>query len=146
MANANELSTGAKVLGYILGLGIPLFIAGVGAIYTADHARLERHAEDLGDELSALQYVVSDLAAKNAALEQSVRSHVEEKNAWIRRIEKNTDTISALSKDSSARPDPYTGTDAKADRAAFMGEVRRLDHKIDEVARCSCYRNGNGTH
>ena len=144
---AEELSGWTKGATWVIGLVAPLIVGGLAAYTASVTAHIQREHDELTKRVVVLEGVVSGLVQSTARTLQHVELHSQEKNHWIQRIEENTRSLSSLAKDSSARPDPYTGTDGRRDKAEVMGELNKLrvdirdnERRLDQCELCCSKR------
>lgn len=129
-----------KGAAWVLGLVAPLLIGGLAAYTASVVSGVQREHDDLQQRVVVLEGLVSGLVQSTAKTLQHVELHTAEKNHWILRIEENSRAITSLTKDTHARPDPYTGTDGRRDKAEVMGQLDKLrdDVRINERRLNAC--------
>lgn len=138
---ANETSGWVKGAAWVLGIVAPLFVTGMVA-YNATaissvHRELDnlvsRHSqnfEGVVDRVVVLEGLTSGLIQSISKAQQHAELHTTEKNYHIGRIDRLTEAVQALSKDSSARPDAYTGTMAREDHALARKEREEITQDL----------------
>jgi len=140
MPNETSTATWLKGAAWVLGLVAPLLIGGLAAYTASVVSGVQREHDDLQQRVVVLEGLVSGLVQSTAKTLQHVELHTAEKNHWILRIEENSRAITSLTKDTHARPDPYTGTDGRRDKAEVMGRLDKLrdDVRINERRLNAC--------
>lgn len=140
---AESTSGWIKGAAWVLGIVTPLFVSGMVAYNSSVITHVQREHDDLTERVIVLEGLVSGLIQSTAKALQHVELHTAEKNHWIQRIEENSRSITALSKDSTARPDAYTGTMARedhaiarADRNTLRSDLRGIENRVDNLEKC----------
>ena len=124
MPTSAEPSGWTKGAVWVLGLVVPLAISGLGVLAHVDRDNSRRQLESIDGRLEASEGVVSGLTVSVARSLEHVEQHKKQSEYWIGRIEKNTEELNLLRTKSSARPDPFTGT-----------QGRVLERRIDALER-----------
>ena len=132
MAEDNKWIRGAA---WAFGIVAPILIAGLAAYNSAVLNHIQREHDDITQRVVVVEGVISGLVQSTAKTVQHIELHNAEKNHWISRIEENSRAISSLAKDSSARPDPYTGTDGRRDKSEVMAEINALKKEVRDNER-----------
>lgn len=93
-------------------------VAGVGVI------------ADARDRLHLLEQQHHERSIQLATLSESLQRHVVEAEYWKRIIDENRAIVGRLASDTKARPDPYTGTDAKRDKEELLDRIQTIERKL----------------
>ena len=130
----------------------PLATGALWVIRDADIERFEERCAIVSRELADIRSTDAALQAKidGALLSLSIAStkldsHNTEAERWKQAIAENQRTIADLRTRAGARPDPYTGTDARRRAEAVDTELRNLDRRLDALeVEVTGRANGNG--
>jgi predicted nucleic acid-binding Zn-ribbon protein len=90
--------------------------------------RVEAHDERIEQKVDSALLTIADNVAK-------LQAHNIEAESWKSEIRENRRTISDLRTRAGARPDPYTGTDARKRADTVDAELRALDRRLDALER-----------
>jgi hypothetical protein len=133
MAEDNSWVKGAA---WAVGLGVPLFVAGLATYIAVVAANAQRDQDRLTDQLTILTGQVSGLISTVAGLSQYKETHREEAKLWIGKIDDNTKAINQLLTNAHARPGAYTDKDAAKDKFELQSYINDLDARVTNIEAC----------
>jgi len=87
---------------WVMGIGLPLLVGGMGLLWRIDHDAIEYRASVASSKLLELDAIAQGLLITTAECKQRQETHESEAEYWKRKIDINSDKISECQKVSSS--------------------------------------------
>lgn len=87
---------------WVMGIGLPLLVGGVGLLWRIDHDAIEYRASAASSKIIELDAIVQGLLITTAECKQRQETHESESGYWKRKIDINSDKIAECQKVSSS--------------------------------------------